>query len=103
VRKAFLRGMGLIGTESRPLTDIVLPILFVDGEGPEDWRVDEVKMSQLFANWKNRAKVATPPHSDPYDAYPGLNTELPTILLWHQFGSERSEVVTPGGESQASW
>jgi hypothetical protein len=55
-------------------------------------------MSQLFANWKNRAKDATPAHSDPYDTYPGLNADLPTIFLWHQFGSERCEVVTPQAE-----
>jgi hypothetical protein len=96
VRKAFLRGMGLVGAESQALADIVLPILFgTVGRNPKDWPVDEAKMSQLFANWKNRAKDATPPHSDPYDTYPKLNTNLPTIFLWHQFGSKRSEVVTP--------
>ena len=56
-------------------------------------------MSQLFANWKNRAVDATPPHSDPFNTYPKLNTELPTILLWHQFGSKRIDVVTPQAEN----
>ncbi len=90
--------MGLVGSESQPLTDIVLPILFVNGKNPEGWHVKVEKISQLFANWRNRAKDATPPHIDPYKTYPGLNKDLPTIFLWHQFSSEQSQVVTPQAE-----
>ena len=50
-------------------------------------------MSQLFAKWKNKATDAAP-HSDPFNTYPKLTTELPPILLWHQFESKRSDVVT---------
>ncbi len=100
VRKAFLRGMGLVGAESQTLVDILIAVLFVDlKKSPSDWKVEEAKMSHIMANWKNRAADATPPHSDPYKIYPKLNTELPTILLWHQFGSKRSEVATPQAET----
>jgi hypothetical protein len=83
VRKAFLRGMGLVGAESQTLIDIIIPILFVDQEKqPSEWVVDPRRLSHLMANWKNKAVDATPPHSDPYDDYPKLNSGLPTILMW---------------------
>jgi len=63
-------------------------------KSPSDWKVEEAKMSHIMANWKNRAD-ATPPHSNSYKIYPKLNT----ILLWHQFGSKRSKVVTPQAET----
>ena len=96
VRKAFIRGMGLVGAASQTLIDIVIPMLFVDLEkGPSDWIVDQTRMSHLMTNWKNKATDATPPHSDPYDDYKQLNMELPTILMWSQFGSKKSEHVLP--------
>jgi hypothetical protein len=101
VRKAFLRGMGLVGAQSQKLVDILIPVLFVDSlkEGPSSWVVEEGKMSQIMANWKNKADDATPPHTDPYDTYANLNTEQPTILMWNQFGSKRSEAVLPQTET----
>ena len=99
VRKAFLRGMGIVGAQSQKLIDILIPMLFVDpSKTPSEWVVEEGEMSQIMANWKNRAADATPPHSDPYDDYPKLNTEKPTILMWHQFGSKKNIVDLPQAE-----
>ncbi|KAF9011504.1 hypothetical protein BDZ89DRAFT_1077772 [Hymenopellis radicata] len=99
VRKAFLRGMGIVGAQSQQLIDILIPMLFVDSsKEPSEWVVEEGAMSQIMANWKNEAADATPPHSDPYDAYPELNTEQPTILMWHQFGSKKNIVDLPQAE-----
>jgi hypothetical protein len=96
VRKAFLRGMGLVGAESQKLIDIIIPILFVDLEmQPSDWVVDPGRLSHLMANWKNKAADASAPHSDPYDDYAKLNAELPTILMWNQFGSKKSSHHVP--------
>jgi hypothetical protein len=100
VRKAFLRGMGLVGAQNQPLVDILIPVLFVSNlhKDPEEWEVKKGEMSQIMANWKNRADDATPPHTDPYSIYAGLNQDKPTILLWHQFGSKKSEAVLPQKE-----
>ena len=80
-----------------PRVDILIPVLFVSSfkDGPSDWVVEEGRMSQIMANWKNKADDATPLHTDPYSVYKDLNTEQPTILMWHQFGSERSEADLP--------
>ena len=93
VRKAFLRGMGLVGAQSQKMVDILMPVLFVSSfkDDPSGWVVEEGKMSQIMANWKNKAKDAAPLHADPYSVYKDLNTEQPTILLWHQFSSTKSE------------
>ena len=101
MRKAFLRGMGLVGAQNQNLVDILIPVLFVSSiEGwPSDWVVEEGKMSQIMANCKNKADDGIPLHTDPYDTYANLNTEQPTILLWHQFNSKRSEVVLPQTET----
>ena len=94
VRKAFIRGMGLVGAASQKLIDIVIPLLFVDLEkGPSDWIVDQTRMSHLMTNWKNKATDA--PHSDAYDDYNDLNMELTTILMWNQFGSKQSKYILP--------
>ena len=99
VRKAFLRGMGIVGAQSQKLIDILIPMLFMDlTKAPSEWVVEEGAMSQITANWKNKAADATPPHSDPYDAYPKLNTEKPTILMWHQFDSKKNIVDLPQAE-----
>ena len=96
VRKAFLRGMGIVGAQSQKLIDILIPMLFVDtSRPPSEWVVEEGAMSQIMANWKNKAADAMPPHSDPYNVYPMLNTEKPTILMWHQFGSKKNIVDLP--------
>jgi len=96
VRKAFLRGMGLVGAESQKLIDILIPILFVDPkQRPSNWVVDSRSFSHFMANWKNKAVDATAPHSDPYDDYKKLNTGLPTILMWNQFGSKKSHHRLP--------
>ena len=96
MRKAFLRGMGLVGAESQQLVDIIIPIMFVDLKmQPSDWVVDQASLSHLMANWKNKAADALPPRSDPYDDYPKLNTGLPTILMWNQFGSKKSHPDVP--------
>ncbi len=52
VRKAFLRGMELVGAESQKLIVIVIPVLFVDLK------------------------------REPSDSYQKLNTGLPTIFMW---------------------
>jgi hypothetical protein len=99
VRKAFLRGMGIVGAQSQKLIDILIPMLFVDlSKDSSKWVVEEGAMSQITANWKNKAADATPPHIDPYDVYPKLNTEKPTILMWHQFGSKKNIVELPQAE-----
>jgi len=60
VRKAFLRGMGLVGAESQTVLDIVIGVLFVDLEkSASDWIIEE---SHIMGSWKNRAV----PHRDPY-------------------------------------
>jgi hypothetical protein len=102
VRKAFLRGMGLVGTQNQPLVDILIPVLFVSNrdKDPKEWEVTKGEMSQIMANWKNRGDDATPPHTAPwaYDIYAGLNQDKPTILMWHQFGSKKSVAVLPERE-----
>jgi hypothetical protein len=99
VRKAFLRGTGIVGAQSQKLIDILIPMLFVDrSKATSEWVVEEGEMSQIMANWKNKAADATPPHSDPYDAYPKLNTKKPTILMWHQFDSKKNMVDLPQTE-----
>ena len=81
VRKAFLRGMGIVGAQNQELIDILIPMLFVDRTKPaSEWLFEEDKMSQIVANCRDKAADAKPPHIDPYDVYSDLNTELPTIL-----------------------